>query len=171
MYPPPPYPTAWIIGAGGGQTLTRVVACEQERPCTRCIKRNIGHLCHDEPREHESKKSKSVLAPSTVHDSESQPDLGRSAVNQKARSVKPPSFDSAMGNGPGQAVKEAFDAATLVARSNNPLQLVQPTPVTGIQASALASTMNQCRWLEPLKLVSSAASQELTLPFRSCWFF
>ncbi|OQE31432.1 hypothetical protein PENSTE_c001G07904 [Penicillium steckii] len=22
-----------------------------ERPCTRCIKRNIGHLCHDEPRE------------------------------------------------------------------------------------------------------------------------
>lgn len=23
----------------------------QERPCTRCIKRNIGHLCHDEPRE------------------------------------------------------------------------------------------------------------------------
>ena len=23
----------------------------QERPCTRCIKRNIGHLCHDELRE------------------------------------------------------------------------------------------------------------------------
>ena len=23
----------------------------QERPCTRCVKRNIGHLCHDEPRE------------------------------------------------------------------------------------------------------------------------
>ncbi|KAJ5454045.1 uncharacterized protein N7458_005001 [Penicillium daleae] len=22
----------------------------KERPCTRCIKRNIGHLCHDEPR-------------------------------------------------------------------------------------------------------------------------
>jgi hypothetical protein len=29
----------------------------QERPCTRCIKRNIGHLCHDEPRE-PAKKSK-----------------------------------------------------------------------------------------------------------------
>lgn len=24
---------------------------KQDRPCTRCIKRNIGHLCHDEPRE------------------------------------------------------------------------------------------------------------------------
>lgn len=30
----------------------------QERPCTRCVKRNIGHLCHDEPRE-SVKKSKS----------------------------------------------------------------------------------------------------------------
>lgn len=26
-------------------------AAAQERPCTRCIKRSIGHLCHDEPRE------------------------------------------------------------------------------------------------------------------------
>jgi len=23
----------------------------KERPCARCVKRNIGHLCHDEPRE------------------------------------------------------------------------------------------------------------------------
>ncbi|BAE59871.1 unnamed protein product [Aspergillus oryzae RIB40] len=29
-----------------------------ERPCTRCIKRNIGHLCHDEPRE-PSKRARS----------------------------------------------------------------------------------------------------------------
>ncbi|KAH7061265.1 Zn cluster transcription factor Rds2 [Macrophomina phaseolina] len=27
------------------------MTCDLERPCTRCIKRNIGHLCHDEPRE------------------------------------------------------------------------------------------------------------------------
>ena len=27
----------------------------QERPCTRCIKRNIGHLCRDEPRESDRK--------------------------------------------------------------------------------------------------------------------
>ncbi|KAF9893723.1 hypothetical protein FE257_009892 [Aspergillus nanangensis] len=31
-----------------------------ERPCTRCIKRNIGHLCHDEPRE-PSKRSRNEL--------------------------------------------------------------------------------------------------------------
>lgn len=35
----------------------------QDRPCTRCIKRNIGHLCHDEPRE-PSKKAKSEREPS-----------------------------------------------------------------------------------------------------------
>lgn len=30
----------------------------QERPCQRCIKRNIGHLCHDEPRDTPHRKSK-----------------------------------------------------------------------------------------------------------------
>ncbi|KAF2839608.1 hypothetical protein M501DRAFT_721909 [Patellaria atrata CBS 101060] len=34
------------------------MTCDLERPCTRCIKRDIGHLCHDEPRD-PSKKSKS----------------------------------------------------------------------------------------------------------------
>ncbi|KAF8460260.1 hypothetical protein BDZ91DRAFT_798971 [Kalaharituber pfeilii] len=27
------------------------MTCDEERPCGRCLKRNIGHLCHDEPRE------------------------------------------------------------------------------------------------------------------------
>lgn len=86
--------------------------------------------------------------------------------------MRPPSFDSAMGNGPGQVAKAAFDAATLATgRSNNPLQLVQPTPVSGIRGSGLSTTINQCRWLEPLKLVLSAArGQLLTLPSRSCRF-
>ncbi|RMD44146.1 hypothetical protein DV735_g955, partial [Chaetothyriales sp. CBS 134920] len=29
----------------------------KDRPCKRCIKRNIGHLCHDEPREGQHRKS------------------------------------------------------------------------------------------------------------------
>ncbi|KAL8734704.1 MAG: hypothetical protein Q9166_001360 [cf. Caloplaca sp. 2 TL-2023] len=28
------------------------MTCDLDRPCARCVKRNIGHLCHDEPREH-----------------------------------------------------------------------------------------------------------------------
>ncbi|KAH6613486.1 meiosis protein SPO22/ZIP4 like-domain-containing protein [Chaetomium tenue] len=108
-----------------------------ERPCTRCIKRNIGHLCHDEPREQETKKSKS-LAPSSVQDPASQPDPGpSSSINQNAGAMKPPSFDSAMSNGPVQVAKAAFDAAALADRSNNPIQLVQPTPVPSIAGSTL----------------------------------
>jgi PAS domain-containing protein len=113
------------------------MTCDLERPCTRCIKRNIGHLCHDEPREQETKKSKS-LAPSSVQDPTSQPDPGpSSSINQNAGAMKPPSFDSAMSNGPVQVAKAAFDAAALADRSNNPIQLVQPTPVPSITGSTL----------------------------------
>ncbi|CVK94516.1 uncharacterized protein FMAN_03587 [Fusarium mangiferae] len=42
------------------------MACDLERPCTRCIKRNIGHLCHDEPLDDDSKKSKSVHTTQTA---------------------------------------------------------------------------------------------------------
>ena len=32
-------------------SLTTAKPLSQERPCNRCVKRSIGHLCHDEPRE------------------------------------------------------------------------------------------------------------------------
>src|SRR5688572_14684956 len=31
--------------------------CEIERPCTRCVKRHIGHLCHDEHRDPKKAKT------------------------------------------------------------------------------------------------------------------
>lgn len=34
------------------------MTCDSDRPCKRCIKRNIGHLCHDEPREPLRRKSR-----------------------------------------------------------------------------------------------------------------
>lgn len=40
------------------------MTCDLERPCARCIKRDIGHLCHDEPREPAKRaKSEVELAP------------------------------------------------------------------------------------------------------------
>lgn len=33
------------------------MTCDQARPCSRCKKRDIGHLCHDEPRELKKMKS------------------------------------------------------------------------------------------------------------------
>lgn len=47
-------------GALGSRCLTVV----QDRPCARCVKRSIGHLCHDEPRE-PTKSSKSEQSNST----------------------------------------------------------------------------------------------------------
>ena len=38
----------------------------QERPCSRCIKRSIGHLCHDEPKENVKGKSEQDAA--SAHD-------------------------------------------------------------------------------------------------------
>lgn len=144
-------------------TRGRVCVCwrKQERPCTRCVKRNIGHLCHDEPREHETKKPKSLPTAATQQqqqqqqpqqqqqkqDPGSQADPGRSALNQNAGAMRPLSFDAALGNRPGQAAKSAFEATTLAGRGGNPLQLVQPTPVSGIAANALGSGMSQCMWL------------------------
>lgn len=52
----------------------------QERPCTRCIKRSIGHLCHDEPREN-LKKSKSDLEAGAGEDSTTlKPEPGESEM-------------------------------------------------------------------------------------------
>ena len=43
----------------------------QDRPCKRCIKRNIGHLCHDEPREGHHRKSRSEHGEAAEEESES----------------------------------------------------------------------------------------------------
>ncbi|KAF5618857.1 uncharacterized protein FTJAE_12124 [Fusarium tjaetaba] len=41
------------------------MACDLERPCTRCIKRNIGHLCHDEPSDNDSNNRKTIQTAQT----------------------------------------------------------------------------------------------------------
>lgn len=46
----------------------------QDRPCKRCIKRNIGHLCHDEPREgHGYHKKSKTDSDATGVDEQSSP--------------------------------------------------------------------------------------------------
>ncbi|MBE3042364.1 hypothetical protein IMZ48_07235 [Candidatus Bathyarchaeota archaeon] len=56
----------------------------QERPCTRCVKRNISHLCRDEPRDGDSRKSKSAADSSVVEEPEQQgPEIESSAHQQQ----------------------------------------------------------------------------------------
>ena len=68
------------------------MTCDLERPCTRCIKRNIGHLCHDEHRETETKKPKTSQQPHQLQQHESA-DEGQDSPSEAGHS----SIPSAMG--------------------------------------------------------------------------
>ncbi|KAL7624284.1 Transcription factor [Parahypoxylon ruwenzoriense] len=118
-----------------GPDLTPI---EQERPCTRCIKRNIGHLCHDEPRDPDSKKSKGSHGSAGHDESEIQPEISQNSIDQSAAAMAPPSFD---GTGAAQRTKQGFGAGAL--DQTNPLQLVSPNTASSMQASASGSNMSQ----------------------------
>ncbi|KAF7547940.1 hypothetical protein G7Z17_g7379 [Cylindrodendrum hubeiense] len=105
-----------------------------ERPCTRCIKRNIGHLCHDEPRDADSKKAKSIQSSSVVDESDAQSDMARSSISSTMG--PPPNFD-------GTRRKSGFAAgAGGVLGQSNTLPLVQPGPVSGLQGNTLNNGNN-----------------------------
>ncbi|KAL2049979.1 hypothetical protein ABVK25_009706 [Lepraria finkii] len=64
------------------------MTCDLDRPCARCVKRSIGHLCHDEPRE-STRGSKSEQANPTsdngtsVKEEESLPYMLAPAIDQR----------------------------------------------------------------------------------------
>jgi len=62
-------------------------------------------------------------------------------MDKAGGTMRPPPFESSMGNGPSQAAKAAFDSAAL--GRSAALQLVQPAPVSGIQASGPGANMSQ----------------------------
>ncbi|CCT61743.1 related to transcription factors [Fusarium fujikuroi IMI 58289] len=144
-----PIPGAWLNMAHesiyrnkksiGLTSLRRfIIACvycrRSERPCTRCIKRNIGHLCHDEPRDADSKKAKSVQstqsiqAPSVVDESDAQSDMARSSISS-TMGPPPPTFDTTRQRG-----SKSFGG---VLGQGSPLSIVQPGQVSGLQGNAL----------------------------------
>ncbi|KAF5598425.1 transcription factor [Fusarium pseudocircinatum] len=100
-----------------------------------CIKRNIGHLCHDEPRDADSKKAKSVQstqsiqAPSVVDESDAQSDMARSSISS-TMGPPPPTFDTTR----QQRGSKSFGG---VLGQGSPLSIVQPGQVSGLQGNAL----------------------------------
>lgn len=124
------------------------MTCDLERPCTRCIKRNIGHLCHDEPREHDTKKARgSTAAGSNMDETESQSDIAHSALDQTtsaavAAAMNAPSFDGGAAAAAAAAGITAGGAGSLGRGSS--IQLVRPAQLSGMQASGLGrGNMNQ----------------------------
>ncbi|TRX97357.1 hypothetical protein FHL15_001635 [Xylaria flabelliformis] len=111
------------------------MTCDLERPCTRCIKRNIGHLCHDEPRDPDAKKPKSSNHAAARDESDSQTELSRNSIDRSTNAMVPSSFDSST----SQGTKPGFGPLG----QGNRLSLVSPSPVSGLQASTPGSNTNQ----------------------------
>jgi len=50
------------------------MTCDSNRPCARCVKRNIGHLCHDEIKERSRENGSESTSQSPAVDSVVSPD-------------------------------------------------------------------------------------------------
>ncbi|EME38780.1 hypothetical protein DOTSEDRAFT_66782 [Dothistroma septosporum NZE10] len=94
------------------------MTCDLERPCARCKKRDIGHLCHDEPRE-PPKRTKSEVSTADIAPAPAEGLDGQQAM--------------AVSNGPAQFGQDNGDRNIgLVNGSGNP-HLAQPKPVSPVQ--------------------------------------
>lgn len=95
------------------------MTCDLERPCARCIKRDIGHLCHDEPREPAKRsKSEAELAPA---DEAPSPKHRTSTVTEPFHTYE--QVDGGLDIGPPQGQHGRMDAP----------QIAQPKPVSPTQ--------------------------------------
>jgi hypothetical protein len=92
------------------------MTCDLERPCARCVKRDIGHLCHDEPREGAGRRSESgvEIAPAAPAQA------GGDANGDMNGGMGGMNMDGSSGAGP---------------------QLAQPTPVSPVQTTTLGGLM------------------------------
>ncbi|KAF2639245.1 hypothetical protein P280DRAFT_56814 [Massarina eburnea CBS 473.64] len=119
------------------------MTCDLERPCTRCIKRNIGHLCHDEPREN-VKKAKTE--PETVNGDKdgSQHEATSSEAAASTLSQQPAATDAGLTLAPPHLPPN---------RAANATAIGQPAPVSAPQMPSLtsqsSSLANYNDWISP----------------------
>ncbi|KAI5200522.1 hypothetical protein E4T39_05673 [Aureobasidium subglaciale] len=66
------------------------MTCDLERPCARCVKRDIAHLCHDEPREATKGKKPETDTPPADTSVSVIEDERRSSVRAEAPSIAAP---------------------------------------------------------------------------------
>lgn len=139
------------------------MTCDLVRPCARCTKRGIGHLCHDEPREPESTTKKAAAKSQQQQHHHNNKATVRTTAEELGGT--PPdlklqiSLDNNLNNsfvtadqqqqqqqqGQDQVQENKLGLEAPAISRGVPLQLVQPTPVSGIQANALnSSSNNQC---------------------------
>lgn len=121
----------------------------------RCIKRNIGHLCHDEPREPESasKKAKHAAASASATAAEEDGSPSDQLQGSTDTGLNTSSFDPAQDQQQQHQQQQQDTDLALgsgpTLSQGGPLQIAQPAPVSGSQANALNSGSNQCGEMKP----------------------
>ena len=101
------------------------MTCDLERPCARCVKRDIGHLCHDEPRD-PPKRNKSEVGVAEIAPA---PDMD----GQDDVMGVPPAYAQVQGSVSGDMGMTGVDGAP---------QLVQPKPISPTQLHRASAAPN-----------------------------
>lgn len=106
------------------------MTCDLDRPCARCVKRSIGHLCHDEPRE--PAKAAKVERDNVVGDGERPAKQEGNPENALSRSTEQEQAEQQqLLQGPGLNLSPSALPATTQA---NPAGLPSSSPVLGAQS-------------------------------------
>ncbi|KAH7122268.1 hypothetical protein B0J11DRAFT_334486 [Dendryphion nanum] len=105
------------------------MTCDLERPCKRCVKRNIGHLCHDEPREGVKKSKPDSEGANGDHDVQKH-EAAPSESTRSATEQQPSAPDAGLNLAPPPLPAN---------RGANAAAIAQPTPVSAPQLSSLTS--------------------------------
>lgn len=123
--------------------VVRAINLLSDRPCMRCVKRNIGHLCHDEARE--PKKPKTDAANAQDNDQEG------SHTPPSRASLAPPPVDGM--SKPLDKKQEVSTGSSNVSlppppippsRSNAGVSIVAPSPVSVVPRSNLRRNSQAC---------------------------
>ncbi|KAL6153446.1 Transcription factor [Exserohilum turcicum] len=104
------------------------MTCDLERPCTRCVKRSIGHLCRDEPREG-VKKAKSEPENGEGQSQTPQIEPAVSEAASTAALQQPGAPDAALNLAPPQLPTNG-DASTTSGTQSDAVAAPQPPALT-----------------------------------------
>ncbi|KAL2219457.1 Zn cluster transcription factor [Thermoascus aurantiacus ATCC 26904] len=111
------------------------MTCDSDRPCSRCIKRNIGHLCHDEPRE-PSKRAR------TEHDRSTTEEEGSSA-NDLSKAQGMPRNLAVQDGGSQQLLPDGTMPHGLPPSTVNATQSMQPGNMSSASSQGLDANSQQ----------------------------
>lgn len=124
--------------------VVRAINLLSDRPCMRCVKRNIGHLCHDEAREPKKPKTDPASAQDNDHE-------GSHTPPSRASLAPPPPVDGI--SNPLDKKQEVSAGSSNVSlppppippsRNNAGASIVAPSPASVAPRSNLRRNSQAC---------------------------